>query len=963
MKKETITIKGAKIHNLRGVNLNIPKNKLIVVCGLSGSGKSSLAFDTIYAEGQRRYLESLSSYARQFLGGIKKPDVEKIEGLSPTIAINQKTISANPRSTVGTITEIYDYLRLLFARVGIPYCPSCHIPIQNQTPQEISQKIINLAKRYKEVLILAPIIFQKKGEFKGTINQIVQSGWPEIKIDGITYLASEAKSLTLDRNKKHTIEVVVDRILLKPFLEKISLVKSLSKLERQAIRKKNKKLKTIINEEKNRLLESVKRGLEIGKSSIIVEAKNNKKVEIFNFSTLFNCPKCGFSIPKIEPRLFSFNSPYGACLACQGLGKKMEVEESLLLNPELSIAQGAIFPLERLSRFGRRSFGVNSLKWQISEILENYGYDLNTPFKKISKEARSKILYGSGDFIGVISRLEKIYYTTESDFVRHEIAKYLVEKTCPVCKGARLSKEALSVKIFNKNIYDVSLMPIDKLIIFFEKDVIPHLSSQRKKIAQPIINEIINRAKFLQEVGLSYLNLARSANTLSVGENQRLRLAYQLGARLSGVVYVLDEPTIGLHQQDIDRLISVLKKLKELGNTIIVVEHDKKVIKSADWVIEIGPRAGNDGGKVVFEGSLKNFMKAKTITAKYLKNELKVSPIGLKSIEKTKLLQLFRANKFNLKNINLKIPLKKFVAICGVSGSGKSTLIIETLAKGLKKHLSHQKVIASGFSHLEGSEYLDKVILVDQSPIGKTPRSNPATYTNLFGPIRDVFTNLTESKIRGYKPGHFSFNTVLGRCESCRGEGYKKIEMYFLPDIYIKCETCHGTRYKQEILDVKFKNKNIAEVLEMTVKEAMGFFKDFESIKRRLKILNEIGLGYIKLGQPATTLSGGEAQRIKLAHELSKKQTGKTMYILDEPTVGLHFDDVKKLLLVLRKLQQKGNSIIIIEHNPDVIKEADWIIELGPGGGENGGEIIFEGTLEELKKAKTKTAKFIKQAN
>ncbi len=961
MENNFIKIKGARIHNLQNIGLNIPKNKLVVVCGLSGSGKSSLAFDTIYAEGQRRYLESLSSYARQFLGGLKKPDIEKIEGLSPTIAINQKTISANPRSTVGTITEIYDYLRLLFARVGTPYCPNCHIPIQSQTSQEISQKIIDLAGRYKEILILAPVVFQKKGEFKGTIGQIAKSGWPEIKIDNIVYSALEAESLNLEKTKKHTIEVVVDKVSLKPFLEKISLAKSLSKLEKQALKKKNKRLKSIINEEKSRLLESVKKALEIGKNSIIIEAKNNKEKKIFNFSTLFSCPKCGFSMPKIEPRLFSFNSPYGACPVCQGLGKKIEVEESLLLNPELSIAQGAIFPLEKLSRFGRRSFGVNVLKWQISEVLEKYGHSLNTPFKDLKDKAKKEILYGNEDFIGVIPRLEKIYYTTESDFVRHEIGKYLIEKPCPVCQGARLKPEALAVKIAGKNIYEVSLMPIDELVNFFEKDVLFLLKDSKLKIAQPIVNEIINRARFLQKVGLGYLNLSRSANTLSVGENQRLRLAYQLGARLSGVVYVLDEPTIGLHQRDINKLVKVLKKLKDLGNTIIVVEHDQSIIEAADWVVEIGPRAGKDGGKVVFEGNLKKFKKADTLTARYLKGKLKVSLMSLKPLlGQEKFLKLYGANQFNLKNVDLKIPLKKFVTVCGVSGSGKSTLIIETLAKALQKKLNRQRIVVKNFSHLEGLEYLDKVVLVDQSPIGKTPRSNPATYTGLFSPIRDIFTNLAESKIRGYKPGHFSFNTILGRCEVCKGEGYKKIEMYFLPDVYVKCEVCHGTRYKQEILDIKFKNKSIADVLEMTVKEAINFFGDFAVIREKLKILDDIGLGYIKLGQPATTLSGGEAQRIKLAYELSKRSTGKTIYILDEPTVGLHFDDIKKLLLVLRRLQEKGNTIVVIEHNPDVIKESDWIIELGPEGGENGGRIIFEGTLKDLKKAKTQTAKFIR---
>ncbi len=961
MEKETIKIIGAKTHNLKEISLEIPKNKLVVICGLSGSGKSSLAFDTIYIEGQRRYLESLSSYARQFLGGFRKAEVEKIEGLSPTIAINQKTITSNPRSTVGTVTEIYDYLRLLFARCAKPFCPFCHLEIKSQSSTEIVQKILDLAEKYSSLLILAPVISQKKGTFKGVIEQIERSGWPQIRIDGIVYSIDEAKLISLDKNKRHNIEVVVDKISFEPFLKKISLVEALSKKEKQALKRKKKRLKAIINEEKQKILESVKKALEIGKGTILVEAlsKENKKEE-FIFSTLFSCPRCGFSLPKIEPNLFSFNSPYGACPACQGLGQKMEVEKSFILNPDLSLAEGAILPLERLSRFGRRALGVSYLKWELEEILEENGFSFDTPFKKLPKKIQDIILYGDLNFEGVLPRLQRVYYETDSDFIREEISRYLIEKPCPECQGARLRKEALAFKIGGKNIYEICLLSIKELIQFFQK-VEKEFSSSLKKIASPIIKEILLRARFLEDVGLSYLNLARSASTLAVGENQRMRLATQLGSSLSGIIYVLDEPTIGLHQRDIARLIKALKKLRDLGNTIIVVEHDERVIKESDWVIEIGPGAGKEGGKIVFQGPREKFEKASTLTAKYLSGKLKTSS-GFKKEKVSpsdKWLEVVGAKEFNLKNVHFKMPLGKFVVVCGVSGSGKSTLVIEILAKALQKILNHQKVIPGKYEKIKGIENLDKVILVDQSPIGRTPRSNPATYTGVFTYIREVFAHLNESRLRGYTPSHFSFNTRAGRCEACKGEGFKKIEMYFLPDIYVECEVCQGKRYQPEILEVKFKGKNIAEVLEMSVKEALNFFKEFPTIREKLSLLDEVGLGYLQLGQPATTLSGGEAQRIKLALQLSKKATGKTLYILDEPTVGLHFEDIKKLLMVLRKLQKKGNSILVIEHNPEFIKEADWIVELGPEGGKEGGRIIFEGTLEDLKKASTPTSKFL----
>ena len=638
----------------------------------------------------------------------------------------------------------------------------------------------------------------------------------------------------------------------------------------------------------------------------------------------------------------------------------MEVEKSLLLNEKLSLAEGAILPLERLSRFGRRALGVSYLRWELEELLEEKGYSFNTPFEELPKRLQDLVLYGDESFEGVIPRLQRVYYETDSEFIRSEISRYLVEKPCPECKGARLRKEALALKLGGKNIYEVSLLPIKELIKFFKK-IENEISLNKRKIASPIIKEILLRAKFLEDVGLSYLTLSREANTLAVGENQRLRLATQLGASLSGIIYVLDEPTIGLHQRDIFRLIKALKKLRDLGNTIIVVEHDERMIKEADWIIEIGPLAGEEGGKVVFEGPQEKFAKANTLTSKYLKNKLKVaSGFEKEKIGKSTLwLEVIGANQFNLKNVNFKLPLKKFVVVCGISGSGKSTLVIEILAKALERILNRKKVIPGNYEKIIGLEFLDKVILVDQSPIGRTPRSNPATYTGVFTPIREVFARLNESRLRGYSASHFSFNTRAGRCEACKGEGFKKIEMYFLPDIYVECEVCQGKRFQPEILEIKYKGKNIAEVLEMSVKEAISFFKEFDLIKEKLSLLEEVGLGYIKLGQPATTLSGGEAQRIKLAYELSKKATGRTLYILDEPTVGLHFEDIKRLLIVLRKLQRKGNSILVIEHHPDFIKEADWIVELGPEGGKEGGKIIFEGTLEELKKANTPTSKFL----
>jgi len=953
MTKDFIEIKEARIHNLKNINLKVPKNKLVVICGISGSGKSSLAFDTIYQEGQRRYLESLSSYARQFLGGIKKPDVGKIENLSPTLAINQKTVSANPRSTVGTVTEIYDYLRLLFARIGKPYCPNCNIPISVTTPQKIVEEIFKLPPGAK-IKILGPAISGKKGEHKGTLEEIEKSGYFEVRIDNIHYPITEARTLRLDKNKRHNIEVVVGEIEI----PKNQTIIAKNKKELQAKKIKEKKIKKLLKEQKAEALDFVKKALQIGNGILICEIQSKEKTYDKQFSSLFSCPKCGFSLPKIEPRLFSFNSPYGACPECQGLGKKPTVDPNLILNYNLSINEGGIIIWDRLSRFSRRAIKVPWQKWQIDNLAYELGFSLDTPLKNLSKKNLDYILYGGESFEGIIPLIERIYYETESEYIRKEISKYIVEKPCPLCKEMRLKKEALAVKIENKNIAQIANLSVSESITFFRK-LIKKISGTDKKIATPIIKELLRRYEFLKNVGLDYIAQNREVKSLSVGENQRIRLACQLGSGLSGVVYVLDEPTVGLHQRDIQRLIDSLKQLRDMKNTIIVVEHDLRILKQADWIIEIGPGAGKHGGRVVFEGTFEKLKKSKTITGKYVSGKLKViSGFGKKEVSKD-LLILRGASQFNLKNIDLKIPLGNLICIVGVSGSGKSTLIIETLAKILTSSLHYARVIPGKYKKIEGIEKISKAIIVDQSPIGRTPRSNPVTYTGVFGPIREIFARSREAKIRGFTPSHFSFNTPAGRCHACQGEGYKKIEMYFLPDIYVECEVCKGKRYAPEILEVKYQGKSIADVLEMSVEEAEKFFRHIYPIQQKLQLLKEIGLGYIKLGQPAPTLSGGEAQRIKLAKELSGKMRGKTIYILDEPTVGLHFDDIKKLLRIFRKLQEKGATIIIIEHNPDVIKEADWIIELGPGGGKKGGRIIFEGTLEELKKSKTWTARYL----
>lgn len=922
-----IKIIGAREHNLKNISLEIPRDKMVVITGLSGSGKSSLAFDTIFAEGQRRYVESLSSYARQFLGVMEKPDVDYIEGLSPAISIDQKSASNNPRSTVGTITEIYDYLRLLFARAGIPHCPICKKPVSKQSPTQISEQLLKSIKETQRIMILGPIVSDRKGEHKDVFARIRKSGFSRVRVDGIVMELDEAEDKELDLQKKHTIEVVVDRLIIEKNDSDAS--------------------------NRMRLFDSVEKALEIGGGYIKIISLDSQTEE--QYSEQFACPDCNISLAEISPRSFSFNSPHGACPRCQGLGTILEINpKQILPNPRLTILEGAIRPWSKTA---------SNSTWYMAGLqamaVKNK-IPLDKPLGLLKKEDLRKILYGTGEerynvngysvkYEGIITNLERRYKETGSDYIRSEIEKYMIYKTCESCNGKRLRPEILGVTIADKNIIKVSEMTIDRCHDFF--DHLNHkLNEEQQKIAKQIIKEIKERLTFLLNVGLPYLAINRNAATLSGGEAQRIRLATQIGSGLQGVLYILDEPSIGLHQKDNGKLLATLKNLRDLGNSIIIVEHDEETIRSADWLIDVGPGAGEDGGKIVFTGTPKNIEKSDSITGEYLSGKKKIETPKIRRSGNGNKLLVIGARANNLKNITAEIPLNTFICVTGVSGSGKSTLVNDILSKSLAEKFYHAKEKPGEHKEIQGVEFIDKVITIDQSPIGKTPRSNPATYTGVFTFIRDLFAITVEAKLRGYKSGRFSFNVKGGRCERCHGGGELKIEMHFLPNVYIKCPECKGARYNQEALEIHFKDKNIFQVLDMTVSEALEFFANIPIIKNKLKVLSDVGLGYIKLGQPATTLSGGEAQRIKLATELARKSTGRTLYILDEPTVGLHFDDVKKLLRVLTALVDKGNTVIVIEHNFDVIKTADHIIDLGPEGGDDGGEIIASGSPEEVAK-------------
>ena len=932
---DKIIVKGARENNLKNVSIELPKNKLIVMTGVSGSGKSSLAFDTIYAEGQRRYVESLSAYARQFLGGTEKPDVDSIEGLSPAISIDQKTTSKNPRSTVGTVTEIYDYLRLLFARVGVPYCPNHNIPITSQSIEEMTNKILEREEGTR-LVIMAPVVHGEKGTHKDLLDDLRKQGFVRVRVNGEMHDLTE--EITLEKNKKSNIEVIVDRIVLKDGI-------------------------------RSRLFESLEVATKLSKGKVVVDFLGSGEVV---YSEDFACPYCDFSLPELEPRLFSFNAPYGACPECKGLGIKLKIDPDLVIpDKNKSLKDGAIVTL------GDDTDNIYFKKLEC--LCKHYKISLTKPFKKLTEREKDLILYGSDELInfhftsksgnvtnqtdyyeGIINNLERRYMETSSSWIREWLEKFMIEQTCEVCNGARLADEVLSVKVGDKNIYEVTLMSIKELITFFDK---LELSEEKMQIADLILKEIKSRLSFLKNVGLEYLTLARSAGTLSGGEAQRIRLATQIGSRLTGVLYVLDEPSIGLHQRDNDRLINSLLEMRDLGNTLIVVEHDTDTMLAADYLVDVGPEAGDRGGKIVAAGTPDEVMKCdESITGRYLSGKecILVPKTRRKGIGKY--ITIKGAEENNLKNIDVKIPLGTFTCVTGVSGSGKSSLINEILVKAASNTLYKSKTKPGKHKKILGLENIDKLVDISQSPIGRTPRSNPATYTGVFDDIRELFTNTKEAKMYGFEKNRFSFNVKGGRCEACHGDGVKKIEMHFLPDVYVPCEVCHGTRYNRETLNIYYKEKNIADVLDMRVSEALEFFSNVPKIKNKLQVLEDVGLGYIKLGQSAPTLSGGEAERVKLAKELQKKATGKTLFVLDEPTTGLHSADIKKLLAILQKIVDNKDTVLVIEHNLDVIKCADYIIDLGPEGGDGGGSIVTTGTPEEVSKVKESyTGQFLKK--
>ena len=943
MPGDALIVRGAREHNLKNIDVELPRNALVVITGLSGSGKSSLAFDTIYAEGQRRYVESLSAYARQFLGLMDKPDVDAIEGLSPAISIEQKTAGANPRSTVGTITEIYDYLRLLWARTGTPHCPNDGSPVERQSASQITDLVLEWPEGTK-IEVLAPLVRGRKGEFRDVFEAMRKQGFVRVRINGETYDLSSVPKL--NRRQNHDIAVVVDRLVVRPA-------------------------------DRGRLADSIETALKAAEGVVeVVRQTGSPRTRLF--SERYACPKCGLSLPELEPRQFSFNSPYGACPDCSGLGTRREVNADLVLGDHgLSILEGVVLPWGEPSGYLR--------KVVLPALARTYKFDLNAAWRDLSPAVQKILLHGApgktityqydserwrgsyeSGWKGVLDHVEKRYRETASDAVREQLEQYMVEQPCPTCGGRRLKPESLSVLVAGRSIGDVVALPVREVLDFFAKVPLrgPSRAGLDPEISRPILKEVTDRLRFLVDVGLDYLTLERSAVTLSGGEAQRIRLATQIGSRLVGVLYILDEPSIGLHQRDNARLLATLKELRDLGNTVLVVEHDEETIRAADYVVDLGPRAGRHGGEVVAAGPLNDVLRHRdSLTARYLRGELRIPvPPRRRIASADRLLRVLGAKHHNLKDLSVDFPLGLFVAVTGVSGSGKSTLVTDILYQALARHFYRAKVVPGAHERLDGLDHIDKVIDIDQSPIGRTPRSNPATYTGLFTPIRELFTYLPESKLRGYGPGRFSFNVKGGRCEACQGDGLVKVEMHFLPDVYVPCEVCKGRRYNRETLEVRYKGKSIADVLDLTVADALDFFEHQPRIRTKLELLNDVGLGYIHLGQSATTLSGGEAQRVKLATELAKRDTGRTLYILDEPTTGLHFEDVRLLLEVLHRLVDKGNTVVVIEHNLDVVKTADWVIDLGPEGGELGGRVVAEGPPEKIAQAKgSHTGQFLRK--